>query len=128
MSTSDKPDPGGGAAAGQVKPFATALREIAGGAAADRASWLLQELVAAVAETGKKGTLTVQITVAPYKTGNTLDVTAKVTSKPPEDTDAEVSGIFYADAEGNLRRDDPNQPQLPLRGLEPVNTTREATA
>jgi hypothetical protein len=101
-----------------VKPFATALHEIAAGAAADRASRLLQELVTAVAETGKKGTLTVLVTVQPYKAGGTLDVTAKVTSKPPQDIEAEVSGIFYHDKAGNLRRENPNQPPLPIRGLQ----------
>lgn len=105
------PDPGG-----QIKPFAAALQEIDSGAASARVSRLLNALVLAVADTRRKGTLTLTITVEPYKKGNgsILDVTARSVLKAPEGDDATASAVFFHN-DGNLCRDDPNQPTLPLR-------------
>jgi outer membrane PBP1 activator LpoA protein len=110
----------------QVKPFAATLQELAGGTVAARLAEQLQELTQAVTDTGKKGTLTLQLTVAPLKPGNVtnLIVTAKTVVKAPEDDSATPSSVFFTDSAGNLTRDDPKQPTLPLRGLE----TRSATA
>jgi non-homologous end joining protein Ku len=93
----------------QVRPFAATLQEIGRGSVHDRLSEQLQQLVAAVTETGKKGTLTLQLTVAPVKPGNVhnLLVTAKTALKAPEGDEA-----------GNLSREDPTQLKLPLRGVE----------
>jgi hypothetical protein len=103
-----------------IKPFAATLQEIAAGAFHTRVSEQLQDLVTAVTDTGKKGVLTVTLTVAPIKPGNTtnLVVTGKATVKAPESDDAAPSSVFFHDAAGNLSRNDPNQPALPLRGLE----------
>jgi hypothetical protein len=107
----------------QILPFATALQHVDNGAAAARASRLLNELVAAVADTGKGGTLTIQVKVAPYKTSTrTLDVTVTSTLKAPQGDEATQSAIFFHDNKGNLTRDDPTQLQLPLR------TVKEHTA
>jgi hypothetical protein len=110
---------------GQIKPFAATLQEIAAGDLHARLSEHLQQLVMAVTDTGKKGTLGVTLTVAPIKPGNVtnLVVSAKTTLKTPEGDEA--SAVFFTDKAGNLRRDDPNQPTLPLREL---NTQRTATA
>jgi hypothetical protein len=110
----------------QVKPFAATLQELGGGTVAARLAEQLQELTAAVIDTGKKGTLTLQLTVAPLKPGNVsnLVVTAKTLLKAPEDDNAAPSSVFFTDGAGNLTRDDPRQPALPLRGLE----SRSATA
>lgn len=103
-----------------IRPFAAVLQEIGGGKTHDRLSEQLADLVEAVTSTGKKGTLTLQVTVAPIKAGNTstLIVTGKTTCKAPEGDDAAPSSVFFPDAAGNLTRNDPNQPSLPLRGLE----------
>lgn len=110
----------------QIKPFATALQEIEKGAAALRAGRLLNDLVQAVVATGKKGSVALVVEVAPYKNGNTnnLDVTVRTTAKIPEGDEATASAVFFHDGKGNLRRDDPNQPTLPLRAVDdPERTT-----
>ncbi len=103
-----------------IKPFAATLQEIAAGAFHTRVSEQLQDLVTAVTDTGKKGVLTLTLTVAPIKPGNTsnLVVTGKTTVKAPESDDAAPSAVFFHDRAGNLTRNDPNQPALPQRGLD----------
>ena len=103
-----------------IKPLAAVLQEIAGGKFQTRASEQLQELVTAVIDTGKKGVLTLQLTVAPIKPGNTsnLVVTGAVAVKAPKSDDDAPSSVFFHDRDGNLTRNDPNQPTLPLRGLD----------
>lgn len=99
----------------QVKPFSATLQEIAKGAAHAKVSDELRQLTAAVTETGRKGTIQLTLTVAPIKPGNTsnLVVTAVSVLKAPAG-DA-PSAVFFHDVAGNLTRDDPNQPTLPLR-------------
>ncbi|MEV4174019.1 hypothetical protein [Nonomuraea sp. NPDC049709] len=96
----------------QVRPFAAMLQEIQGGAVADQAATALQELVSAVNELGKKGEMTVKITVQPLK-GNSqaLNVSGDVTSKPPRPEPA--AGVFFFDEDGNLLRDNPKQAAIP---------------
>lgn len=100
-----------------VKPFAATLQEIGNGRLAVDLADQLAALTSSVQETGKKGTLALTITVAPIKPGqaDTLVVSGKVAVKAPAGEDP--SSVFFPDAEGNLRRDDPNQPTLPLREL-----------
>jgi len=103
-----------------IKPFAATLQEIAAGTFHTRVSEQLQDLVTAVTATGKKGVITVQLTVAPIKPGNTtnLIVTGHVAVKAPAAADATPSSVFFHDDAGNLTRNDPTQPALPLRGLD----------
>lgn len=113
---------------GQARPFAAILQELAGGKVHARLTEQLATLTASVTATGKKGTLTLAFEVKPLKAGQAqspLQVTAKSVLKAPEGDDAAPVTVFFADSDGNLRRDDPNQPQLPLRGLP---TGRTATA
>jgi hypothetical protein len=111
----------------QVRPAAAVLQEIGGGKLHTRISEQLAELTAAVIDTGKKGELTLKLTVAPIKAGNTstLIVTGSSTVKKPAGDADSPSSVFFPDRAGNLRRDDPNQPTLPLRQVE---DTRKATA
>lgn len=111
----------------QVRPAAAVLQEIGAGKLHTRLSEQLADLTAAVTETGKKGVLTIQLTVAPIKPGNTstLIVTGKSVLKAPEGDAEAPSSVFFPDSAGNLTRDDPNQPTLPLREL---GQTRKATA
>jgi hypothetical protein len=104
---------------GQVKPFAAVLQELGGGKLAARLAAQLAELTSAVAATGKKGFITLKVEVAPLKKagGGELTVTGTSAAKIPEPEDASPTSVFFAGKGGVLTRDDPNQPQLPLRGL-----------
>lgn len=110
---------------GRVRPFADALREINAGRSHDELSLALRDLTAAVKETGRKGTLTYTVAIAPMK-GNpdVLQVTDRIVAKVPE-SDRKAS-IFFADAAGNLTRTDPQQ--LSFESLREVPTpTAETT-
>lgn len=111
----------------EVRPFAAALQDIGGGRFHARLSAQLADLTAAVVATGKKGSVTCTIKVEPLKkaSANTLVVTGASNAKVPEGDDASPTSVFFADAAGNLRRDDPDQQQLPLVGLP---TRKEHTA
>ncbi|MEU3162928.1 hypothetical protein [Streptosporangium sp. NPDC006930] len=104
---------------GQVRPFAAVLQDIRNGQISDHAAISMQQLVAAVREHGKKGTLTLTICVEPMKNNpDALAVSAEVTLKAPRE--APKAAIFFADNDGNLLRDDPRQIALP--GLRRVDT------
>lgn len=92
-----------------IRPFADALIELSGGRTHTELSQQLHDLIAAVRDTGKKGSLTLTISVSRMKNAaeNTLTVTDDVKAKLPAH-DRNVS-VFYADANGNLTRRDPNQ-------------------
>lgn len=92
-----------------IRPFADALLELSSGRTHTELSETLHELIGRVRDTGKKGSLTLTITVARVKNAaeNTLTVTDNVTAKLPAH-DRNVS-LFFADADGNLSRTDPNQ-------------------
>lgn len=111
----------------QIRPFAAVLQEMAGGRVHTRLSDQLRDLTAAVAETGKKGTLALVVEVKPLRPGDTgtLVVTAKTVLKAPEGDDASPVTVFFADQTGNLTRNDPRQLALPLRE---VSNGRTATA
>lgn len=113
MSTPDNQD-------GQIRPFAAVLQDIGSGKLTARLAAQLAELGAAVTATGKKGTITLKIEVAPPKkhaTDGALIVSGASVAKIPEGDDVAPASIFFADPSGNLTRDDPRQQQLPLIGL-----------
>jgi hypothetical protein len=103
-------------APGQVRPFADILRDLGRGEVADEAAVMLTELVQTVRACGKKGNFTLRVEVAPFK-GDTrqLMVSAVAESKPPKGDP--IAAIFFADDSGNLVRNDPHQPMLPLRDV-----------
>jgi hypothetical protein len=103
----------------QVRPFAELLTVLDHGAAHAEASRQLHDLVAAVRDQGKKGTMTIALQVAPLK-GSTSQVVvaAQVTSKPPKSEPA--AAVFFLDDDGNLSRNDPRQLEMDgLRVVEP---------
>lgn len=97
-----------------ARPFFDVLSQIRGGAAIHDAAKDLNELVKAVKETRKAGTLTIKLTIEPDKTDDTVvtiqpDVTLKLPKK------ARAKGIFYMDEKtGDLTREDPRQIQMQL--------------
>lgn len=103
-----------------TRPFADFLADHNAGQGHRKAGETLQDLVAAVVDTGKKGSMTVTITVEPMKNAQdgTLLTHIAVASKIP--TLPEKAAIFYADTENNLRRTDPRQ--LSFDSLREVET------
>jgi hypothetical protein len=113
----------------QIRPFADVLRDIGRGLVHEEASTALVELVSSVQEHAKKGTLTLTIAVEPIKKGDAsaLVTSAQIKVTPPKGDP--ISSVFFTDRHGNLTREDPSQPQLPLRGLPGGdNPTTERTA
>lgn len=93
--------------------FATVLLNMSDGESHKELSDRLRELVQAVRSTGKKGTLTYVIEVAPAGKNlaqSTVILGDKITSKIPEF--ARQSSMFFADDTGALMRDNPNQLSL----------------
>ena len=91
-----------------VRPFADWLREQSGGKTHDELSDALRDLTSRVRDTGKKGTVTLTVTVAPLKgDADVMVVSDEIRLKLPEH-DRKAS-LFYPDADGNLTRTDPNQ-------------------
>lgn len=67
----------------------------------------LHDLVQAVRDTGKKGTLTLMLTVSPFKNDHdVIEVHDKVKLVMPEHD--RKPGIFYPDKDGNLTRNSPS--------------------
>lgn len=98
--------------------FATMLNELRSGTAADELSEKLSELVAAVREAGKTGTLTFKLKVAPWQTGDgsKLSITDTISIAPPRM--ATPATLFFSDEENQLQRNDPNQRELELKTVE----------
>lgn len=71
-------------------------------------------LAQAVRDTGKKGTLTVTLTISPAgrSLGGQIKIEDKIVAKPPRPDVADT--LMYVDREGKLSRRDPRQPILPL--------------
>lgn len=92
-----------------VRPFADWLREQSNGKSHEELSDGLWDLIARVRDTGKKGSITFTVTVAPMTKGDddTLVVTDEIRLKLPEH-DRKAS-LFYADRLGNLSKSDPRQ-------------------
>ena len=109
-----------------VRPFADWLREQSGGRSHDELSEALHDLVARVKDTSKKGSLQFTVTVAPFDKHDDapLVVTDEIRLRLPEH-DRKAS-MFYADANGNLTRHDPNQ--LSFDSLKEVPATDTATS
>lgn len=101
-----------------VRPFTDFLRDQRGGETLEELSDKLNELVAAVQSTGKKGKLVLTVEVEPVKgTGGQVVVSDDVVCKKPELTRGAT--IFFATPENNLSRRDPRQADLPgLRTVE----------
>lgn len=66
----------------------------------------MERVIAAMAETGGDGELTIRLPFKMNKAGQ-IECTPKVTSKVPQP--AIGAGIFFADDAGRLTRRDPNQ-------------------
>lgn len=111
----------------RVRPFADFIREQNRGKTHEELGEGLRDLVARVEDTGKKGTITLVITVEPLK-GNeeALMVSDEIKLKLPEHDRG--ASVFFRGRDGNLQRDDPNQPTFDfLREVEPPAGVDPAT-
>ena len=101
-----------------ARAFHDLLREHRGGLTHDELSDALRDLVAAVTDEGKAGSLTFTVKIKPMGKGEGLEVSADIKSKPPAKTPG-VS-IFYATPENSLVREDPRQKSMDLREIGPA--------
>lgn len=95
-----------------ARQFADVIRDLAGGRTYDELTAALAEVTAAVMETRKVGSITLQIKIKPSGENSVL-VTDTIKSVVPEKSRGET--VFFTLADGSLRRDDPRQEDLPLR-------------
>jgi hypothetical protein len=103
----------------RVQPFAELMTLLDKGEVHAEASRALHDLVAAVADVGKPGTLTITVKLAPLKgSSEQLIVSAQVSAKAPKSEPS--NAIFWVDKGGALVRNDPHQPVIDgLRIVEP---------
>lgn len=83
----------------------------------------MERLLSAIKDTGKGGSLTLTVSVAPFK-GSTdaMCVTCQVKTKIPEPERGVA--LFFLTEDNRLVRNDPRQQQLPLRSIEIVPVSR----
>lgn len=94
-----------------MRPITDVLRDIRRGRAVDQATRMLAEVVRAVDETGKAGSVTITLTVKPEKGGGSQKtLLAAVKAKKPEADIPEA--MFFSDGSGDLHRTDPQQSEL----------------
>lgn len=104
------------------RPFYDFLREHRNGVTHDELADALNELVTAVNEEGKAGTLTFTVNIKPMGKSDGLEVSADIKVKPPKKT-AGVS-IFFSTPDNNLVRQDPRQQSMELREIGPAAAHR----
>ena len=122
----------------EPQDFLVFLAAQAGGGTVTELSDGLAELVRRVADTGKKGSISLTVSVEPMKGGDgkTMVVKDSITLKLPEYD--RTAGVYFSDEDGRLHRNDPRQIawDMPLRevpppaGVDPktgeiLNTTKE---
>jgi hypothetical protein len=99
------------------RPFNDLLREHRNGLTHDELSDALRDLVAAVTDEGKAGSLTFTVKIKPMGKGDGLEVSAEIKSTPPKKTPG-VS-IFFATLDNALQKQDPRQKEMELRDIGP---------
>ena len=97
-----------------MKLITDILREIRKGRPVEEATQALADVVRAVDETGRAGTVTIKLTVAASKHGGPEKIIkCDVSAKKPI---AEIApAVFFSDQEGDLHRYDPRQEEMELR-------------
>jgi hypothetical protein len=107
----------------QRRPFAAWLQEQRDGGLNAELSDAMAEVVSAVVDQEKQGTVTLKVTVAPVGDGggNQVLISDEVKVAPPEPP--RPKKLFFADSSGNVSRRDPRQNELP--GLRRVGGEKE---
>lgn len=90
------------------------LRDIRRGRPVEEATNALADVVRAVDETGKEGSITITLKVKPAKHGGPeKTLICEVKAKKPI---AEIApAVFFSDDSGDLHRVDPNQEEMDLK-------------
>lgn len=103
-----------------MRLFTQILCDIRRGSPVEEATELLSQVVRAVDETGKEGSVTVTLKIKPSKHGGAeKTVLAEVRGKIPV---ADIApAVFFSDDEGSLNRTDPDQADMKF---EDVNRSR----
>lgn len=113
-----------------VRSFATLLHEMRYGQCAVDASEQLAQVIAAVTETGKSGSISITFKFKPAGKAaadrRTLQVSDEIKVNLPA-PEAE-SNLFYATASHGLSREDPRQQKFSLREVPPKAEVREGPA
>lgn len=93
----------------RIRPFADFLREHGRGRTHDELGEALHTLIARVKDTGKKGSITLSISVEPMKKADErmVVVADKIAIKLPEHD--RPAAVWFVGKDGNLQRDDPDQ-------------------
>ena len=97
-----------------IRPFTDTLREIRNGDTQEELAVMLNQVVAAVRETGKVGELTLKLKIKPAGSGvvNVVQIEDTVTAKMPELP--RPSTLFFPTEDNNLQRTDPRQRSMEL--------------
>lgn len=104
-----------------TRPFFDTARDIRRGQFLEECADKLQEVIASCAETNKKATLVIEITVAPAsRSGGAVKVSDKITAKLPAFDRGET--ILFVTTENNLSSTDPRQKSLDLKTVVDTNT------
>lgn len=91
------------------------IDQMSAGMARNRLEEALAEVIEAVKETGKKGEVTLKISL---KMNDALTVTASPVVKTTLPTSDLGATTFYVDGQNKLSRRDPRQRDLPLKEIE----------
>lgn len=99
------------------RPITDVIGDLAGGRTMERLTELLQNVVSAVQETGKDGSLQLTLTIKPNGAHGVI-VKDAIKAKTPEMDRGD--SVFFIDSDGGLHRNDPRQIEMPLRKVEDV--------
>lgn len=95
-----------------ARQFTDVLAGMNAGRTVDNLTEKLAEVTNAVLQTGKKGTLTLKIEVS-KNSEHSVSLNENVDIKVPELSRG--TAVYFKNNNGDLMRDDPRQPRLPLR-------------
>ena len=98
----------------QTKPFASLLQEMNRGRLHADLSDEVADVIGAVVEHGKKGTVTLKLDIRP-RGDDAVEIGVSYTARPPQPPAS--PSIFFADTTGQVSRQRLNQPELPLTGI-----------
>lgn len=91
------------------KPFSLFLHEVRFGETVNELTEKMAELVSAVANTQKSGSISLTIKLKPAG-GGAIEITDEIKAKIP--TLPRGTSLFFATPENNLQRNDPRQAEL----------------
>jgi hypothetical protein len=99
--------------------FTKTIAEMNAGASLVDLSQAMEQLIAAVRQTGKKGSLTYRLDVKPASEGDVVTVmlTDDISTKLPKA--ARATSLFFTTEENGLQRSDPRQVEMDLKVVAP---------